>query len=420
MNIWLIHMGELLPIDGDDVRLFRYGILAEMLAERGHTVTRWAPTFVHATKTQRSRNDKTIVVNRNYLIDLLYAKGYQRHIGLSRWRFHRQIARAFTRCSQSKPRPDVIISAMPTPEICMAAIKYGQRNNVPVVIDVRDLWPDIYLDILPKKLRHLGRLLMYPLFRMNHEIFSNASGIVGISESYLRWGLDYARRSKGPRDRVFHMGYRKQDVSSEEKQAIEDNWLQKGVRKDAFICCFFGTIGSQFDLTTVIHAARYFERRGDDKQFIICGDGENLEYYKDKAADLSSVIFPGWVKTKEIAVLMDWADVGLAPYNSGARMSLPNKPFEYFSGGLPVLSSLRSEVEVILEQNDCGITYNAGNTAELIGAIQFLYQNPEERKKLGENARQLFETRFSADRVYPAMIEYLEKIANGELSESER
>jgi glycosyltransferase involved in cell wall biosynthesis len=413
MNIWLIHLGELLPIDGD-VRLFRYGILAEMLAERGHHVTRWAPTFVHATKTQRAENDKTIRLDRNRIIELLYAEGYQKHVGFSRWRFHRQVAQAFSHCSSFKSKPDVILSAMPTPETCMEAIKYGQYQNVPVVIDIRDLWPDIYLDIFPRYLRSFVRLLMFPLFRMNRRIFKKASGIVGISKSYLRWGLDYAGRSKEARDRVFYMGYKKQKVSLEQRRKIEDRWLQRGVKRNKFICCFFGTIGRQFDLETIINAARYFEGYDEDKQFIICGDGENLEHYKSQAADLKSVIFPGWVETTDIAVLMDWAEVGLAPYNREARMSLPNKPFEYFSGGLPVVSSLKGELEMILKQNNCGINYKAGQVEDFVQIIRYLQKNPGERKQMGKNAKRLYEEKYSADRVYTKMIDYLEQIAYDE------
>ena len=83
MKVWLIHLGELLPIDGK-VRLFRYGILAEMLAERGHSVTRWAPTFIHATKNQRFTHGQTVDVNEKYRIELLYAQGYRRHVSLAR------------------------------------------------------------------------------------------------------------------------------------------------------------------------------------------------------------------------------------------------------------------------------------------------------------------------------------------------
>jgi len=53
MHIWLTHVGELLPIYGD-VRLFRYGVLSQMLADQSHEVTRWVPTFIHAHKRQLS------------------------------------------------------------------------------------------------------------------------------------------------------------------------------------------------------------------------------------------------------------------------------------------------------------------------------------------------------------------------------
>ena len=44
VRVWLIKLGELLPIDGSQ-RLHRYGILAEMLVRKGHQFISWMLTF---------------------------------------------------------------------------------------------------------------------------------------------------------------------------------------------------------------------------------------------------------------------------------------------------------------------------------------------------------------------------------------
>ena len=51
MKIWLVQIGEPLPIDekGKE-RLFRTGILAKMMAEQGHKVTWWATDYSHQKK----------------------------------------------------------------------------------------------------------------------------------------------------------------------------------------------------------------------------------------------------------------------------------------------------------------------------------------------------------------------------------
>ena len=77
MNIWIIFVGETLPMD-EATRMWRYGILAETLSARGHQVTRWAPTFNHAHKKQRYHTDHTYKVNKNYSIKLIFNKTFNR------------------------------------------------------------------------------------------------------------------------------------------------------------------------------------------------------------------------------------------------------------------------------------------------------------------------------------------------------
>ncbi|GAI08595.1 unnamed protein product, partial [marine sediment metagenome] len=52
MRIWLITIGEPLPSDNNNDRLYRTGILAKLLIQRGHEVVWWTSTFDHVRKIQ--------------------------------------------------------------------------------------------------------------------------------------------------------------------------------------------------------------------------------------------------------------------------------------------------------------------------------------------------------------------------------
>jgi glycosyltransferase involved in cell wall biosynthesis len=415
MRIWLIHLGELLPIDGS-VRLFRYGILAKMLAEQGHQVTRWAPTFVHAYKKHRFMHDQTVEVDDNYRIELLYARGYHRNISLARARFHREMAHLFIERVQEKSVPDIILSGMPTPEMCLAAIQYAKGQNVPIVVDVRDLWPDIYLTLVPSWARKLARSALWPAFQRNRRIFSQADAILGVSKGYLDWGLSFANRKYSGADAVFHLGAYSIQISQEQTMLETKNLLEAGVDPKKLICCFFGQFGKTYDLETAIGAARALEKSGEKGiQFVLCGDGAKMPTLRRQANDLKSVVFTGWVSRSTIEVLMNMSSIGLAAYAEDAPQSLPNKPFDYFAGGLPVLSSLRGELDQILISNNCGMLYKAGDPDSLVNVICYLRDNSRERLQMGQNARQLFKKQFSSEQIYSAMIDHLQQIAYGEL-----
>ncbi|NOZ25648.1 MAG: glycosyltransferase family 4 protein [Nitrospirae bacterium] len=411
MVIWLVHIGELLPVDGPS-RLFRYGILAEMLADRGHSVVRWAPTFVHAHKRQRVRQDSTIRINDRYRIELLYARGYNRNIGFGRLWFNHQMTRAFRRRIRDESPPDIILSGLPTPGMCKVAIEYAGCHNIPVVIDVRDLWPDIFLTVLPKGLQRLGRLALQPAFNVNRLIFREADAVTAVSRSYLDWGLKYAGRERRETDAVFPLAFLEESYGEEEMGRQRRFLLDRGVVPERFICCFWGQFEASYDIETLIDAAVFLERtHGDKIQFVLCGDGGKMSSLRRRTGRLKNVVLPGWVSPATIRALMEISDVGLAAYVENAPQSLPNKVFEYFSGGLPVLSSLRGELDRIISENRCGLLYGAGDAKSLVSVILKLYDDPRLRRRMGGNARRLFEERFSAARVYTSMIDHLERMA---------
>jgi len=283
-------------------------------------------------------------------------------------------------------------------------------------MDVRDLWPDVYLTILPKAFHPLARLVLLQKYRTNRYLFASAAAIFAVSETYLDWGLSFASRDRTDADGVFPLGYPEHAYPEDELAREKVRLVESGVDQGKIICCFFGQFESSYDLITVVDAARVLEQQGyDTVQFVLCGKGTKLKSLCKRASGLNNVIMPGWVSASTIHALMQMATIGLAAYVREAPQSLPNKPIEYMAGGLAVLSSLRGELESILAAKRCGITYEAGDVHTLVRAIRFLAEHPEETLGMRRRARETFEERFSVRRVYPEMIAQLERIAKGEL-----
>lgn len=411
MNVWIVFAGETLPMD-DATRMWRYGMLAETLVARGHNVIRWAPTFNHSHKKQRYHADYTYKINGNYKIELLYNMGYNRNIGFMRLLSYIQLAHSFKRLIKRESPPDIIISGMPTPWLCSVAIKYGKEKNIPVVIDVRDLWPDIFVEVFPNKFGPIAKLVLSPLFAANKDIFQKATAIYGVSKSYLNWGLGYAGRNwHEETDKIFPLGYKEISLSYKQVLLEKDCLENTGIDPTKLICCYFGQLELTYDIATILEAANVLKARRECKvQFIICGHGSKMNSLLNNAKGLDNVVFLGWIGPVRLNVLMRIADIGLACYTKSAPQSLPNKIFEYFSGGLPVISSLHGELEQIISENDCGITYEAGDVQSLVDAILYLKNNPGIRGQMGKNARRLFEKEYSADKIYPAMADHIEKL----------
>lgn len=420
MHIWLITVGEPLPIDDSKSRLLRTGILANLLVKNNHKVVWWTSTFDHTKKKHRFSKNTSIELSENFKIKLLHSLGYKKNISIGRIIDHYGLARQFNELLKSESQPDIILCSLPTIELSLAATEYGIKYKVPVVLDVRDLWPDIFLELVPKWGQRLAKLPLLPMFNTVRSACAKATAISGNTSAFVDWGVNYAGRERSKFDRDFPVGYSEVRPDEEDIVAAKQFWKTYGLQEDSkeFICSFFGTLSHQFDIETIIKAAQKLKERNRLFRFILCGSGENLDYYKSLANNCDNITFPGWIGKAEIWTLMRMSSVGLTPYINiqNFTSNLPNKPIEYLSASLPIVSSLRGVLEKLLSIYNCGLTYENSNINDLVSILTNLYDNPEQLMEMSKNAKVLYESRFVAEKVYSDMLNHLESICNNYLT----
>lgn len=409
MDIWIIEIGEPLPIESG-ARLFRYGQFTKALGEYGHDVTWWASSFSHSPKKQLVGKDTDLDLE-SFRLRLIHGPGYKNNISLARIHHQRHFAERFIRLAEKSPKPDLIISTVPTIESAYAAAQYAGKRNIPFLVDIRDLWPDEIRDLAPSFLRPLAEQLLRKSYSRMRQICRSATGILAVSESYLRYGLQFAGRHKGPTDCVFPLTCLPPLQGSDNEQDAQIQCERLGIDKNKFVICFFGTIGQFFNLKTPIEAAKILSRELP-LLFVFGGDGSRMNEYRRAAKGMDSVVFTGWLNQTQISSIMKFSKAGLAPYKTGAKMSLPNKPFEYMAGGLPVVSSLEGEIKGLLETHHCGLSYHSDSVDELCSIIRLLHDDSALCSSMGQNAFHLWNSSFRPEIVFEYVNNHLLKIAS--------
>jgi glycosyltransferase involved in cell wall biosynthesis len=418
MNIWLITIGEPLPgIDGTKDRLLRTGYLSKFMADKGNNVTWWTSTFNHYNKRHFYNSDTTLQITKRLQIKLLHGCGYRKNLSLSRLLDHKQIAYKFLKTVKRYPSPDIILCSLPIIELSLVSVNYGIAQNIPVVLDLRDMWPDIFIDHIPKMMRPLARIIAEPIFRDARKALARATAITGISNGFVDWGIKRGRRTRTYKDKAFPIGYTTAIPNRKDVIEAESYWDKKGVidNDKTFIVCFIGTIGHQFDLTTIIIAARKLKKSGKHFSFVICGMGDAIERYKRIAKYDTTVSFPGWMNFAQIYVLMLRSAVAIDPLPNryDFLVTINNKAFEYMSAGLPIVSCPDKGVLYdLLKERDCGMSYSYGDANGLSECLAELYDDRQRLKKMSGNSKRLFKEKFAAERVYKDMAQYLCDIAN--------
>ena len=405
MKIWIIQTGEPLPLD-KAVRKMRTAILADKLVERGHNVLWWASAFDHSQKNWTVNKDSEITISERYKIFALKGTGYKKNISLSRFIDHRVVAQKFKKYAPKMPKPDIIVASTPPHDLAYESVRFAKKNNLPVLVDIRDEWPDIFLNYIPTMLRKLAKIILSKDFQMIKKTMQMADGLISMMSDLLEWGLNYAQREKSKKDRVFYLGAKKrvlsQNINSQKMQNLLSNIENK------FVVAFIGVFGHNYNPSILIDCAMKLLNK--DIVFVLGGDGDFFNEIKQMSSLLPNVILPGWLNNNEISILLEHANIGIIPSPKHIN-AFPNKVFTYLSAGLPVISALQGELKQIIEKEQIGFYYPPNDVDVLVDCILKLYNNQSLYQKMSANAKKVFDEMFDADKIYEEYAEHIETVA---------
>ena len=338
---------------------------------------------------------------------LAYVNGYKRNISLARIIHHKNAGKGIYKLMKSLEKPDVILASMEPLEVSSAAVQFANENGIPCIVDVRDLWPEIYYDVIPKALHGLLNIYVNHCSKTLKKTMSSCDSIIGLSNGFLNYGLKYAGRNRKETDAVFPIAYPNYDYASY-RDYFDECWGKYGLNKDDFIVVFLGNFGDQFKFDEIVGASEKFIEYKDVK-FVLCGNGKHQDEIREKTKE--NVIIPGWIEKKQILSLLSYAKIGIAPYidSMNYRLNTPNKFGEYLSASLPIAVSVTGEMETLLNKHNCGAYYR--NTEDLFNIIEKYYRDKDLQNEASKNARALFEKMFNGDNANAVLLQHIIEIS---------
>jgi len=214
---------------------------------------------------------------------------------------------------------------------------------------------------------------------------------------------DYSRYIKRDRMRVI---YQSVTLRAEIEEAPDRN-----LGSTRFLCCMVGSIQPLKGQDEAIKALSELVRRGVDAHLLIVGDGNRSftaslnEQVRDYGLE-RRVTFTGYVK--EPMRFMRIADVTLlcSAWEAFGRVIV-----ETMLAGKPVIATANSGgTAELIEEGKTGLLYERGNYIELADKIQYLYENPEVRSKLGQAGYTWVVGRFTQERYASEMLDLLTEV----------
>lgn len=404
---WLINVHDPLPFQLAHRRAMRSNFLVENLTKRGHKVLWWTSAFDHSSKDWRFKGDTFRRWNEDLNIIALKGCSYKRNFSLRRFLInYKLLSKKFRRIAPSLSPPDVIVAHTPPYELAYEAVRYAHQRGIPVIVDIRDQWPDAFFLVIPPFLHPLTRLLLRRDYQMLRYALKHATAIFSMMEGLLEWGLKKGERRRSPYDRVFHLGAPKMG----EGRAPEglEVLAQELKKKGTFVVTYIGTFVSGNDPSLIIEAGRSLQDL--NIHFIMGGDGPLLPLLKKKSEGLKNITFTGWLTPEEMEYVLSLSHVGVA-LCSFPKKAFPNKVFSYLSAGLPILASFEGELKEIIEKHRIGFHFPPNDLERFVEHIDKLYGNPALYQEMSQNAKAVFEDLFRADKIYSEYASFVEEIA---------
>ena len=290
-------------------------------------------------------------------------------------------------------------------------MEFSLKNKVPIILDYRDLWPEVFYDLFPEKMRFLAKIIFSPLNLRLKKVLKNVTGIVGITEKIMNTGIEKAQRKKNPFDSFFYLGYEKLIFNHSTLNKYTNKWRSYGISKnDGFLkICFFGTLGHQMDFDTLINVLNNLSKKS--VKLIICGSGDKEDYLKDLSRN-SNIIFPGYMSAQELKSLMIVSDLGVCPHIPKQMYldTIPGKAIEYMSEGLPIITTLgNGELGKLIEQKNFGYSYKAFETESLTHLILDILKNKNLLANKRDEIIRFYAQTFDKSVVYKNYSNHIEK-----------
>lgn len=290
--------------------------------------------------------------------------------------------------------PDVVFATSTPLTIALPAVYAARRARVPMVLEVRDLWPE--LPIALGALRDPAS--RYLAAKLEGFAYRNAARVValspGMAEGVARSG--YARERIAVIPNAADLEFFRRDP--ERGRAWR---LRHGIAGDRMLVAYFGTLGR---VNGVGYLAEVAAMLRDDPRiaFLIAGDGLEREKVAALARERGVLghnltMLPPMPKA-EMADAHSAADVAtsvVVPVPA-LEANSANKFFDGIAAGCCVAVNHGGWQAELLREHDAGLQLprDAQGAADALGALA---ADPERLAAMGRNARRLAEAQFSRD-----------------------
>jgi len=301
---------------------------------------------------------------------------------------------------------DVLVASSPPwfPHLTGTLVRALRR--VPLVLEVRDLWPDYLAGMGAVK----SAAAMRAIFAAERAMLRRAEHVVVVTESFRRRVIE-----KGTAPERVDVVPNGVDTALY-YAAVEEPPLEALRRRDGeFVVGYLGNFGAGQDLLSVLDAAALLEVADPRIRVVLAGEGTAVEAVRDRARALglaNTTIHPPLSKERTRA-FYNACDACLVPLAAIPILqeTIPSKIFEVMACERPVVASLAGEAARIVHESGGGIVAPPGDPRAIADAVLRLRDTPAaERAAMGAAGRAYVGRHFAREALAERYLEILQRL----------
>lgn len=369
-TIWLINPYG--PIEGENWREYSFNQFGKFLSNKGYRVIWWTASFSHHFKKQRSEEWKDISVNDNFIIRLVPTTSYKKNFGFGRMYKDFVFGKNTMKRFRNEKQPDLIISAENPITMGLPSYKYAKQNNIPMIYDQMDIWPEFIINSLKSPFDKLAEILFIPVCNRRKKIYDFLSGSIALGKHYLEFMQEVSHSLMDKPNALVYNGI---DVSSFREKlsapVTNEEICNLAKKKNEEIWCVFaGTLGPSYDIETIIRVAERCMQEGYNQyRFIIAGSGPFEDTVREVEKKLDNLNYVGKLLPKDLVPIYGICDIGLSTYSEGSNVDMCDKFYDYTAAGLVVINSLKGEISEHISGEKIGENYRSADVDMFMNAL---------------------------------------------------
>lgn len=312
----------------------------------------------------------------------------------------------------SKLPADVVFATSTPLTIALPGIALAHHHSVPMVLEVRDLWPE--MPIAMGALR--SSLSVFAARRLERLAYSRARHVVALSpgmhDGVVRAGVECGRVTVIPNSCDSQLF----DVPASVGQSFRSRFPWLGNRP---LVLYAGTFGAVNGACYIVEIADAMQRIAPEVRFLLVGDGKEKGLVRKLAETTgvlgSSLFMLDSLPKSEMPACFSAADVSMSVVRNipEAWVNSANKFFDSLAARRPIMINYGGWQAELLKRTGAGIVVPPEAPEAAATALAAFIRNKPQQTRARAAAGQLACHEFSRERLADQLIAVLEQAANG-------